>query len=313
MEVNTQEIVHTPVMVEEVLQWLVTLPEGLYVDGTIDGGGHTAALLAQLAPEGRVLGLDLDPAILEQARERLAPESARVVLRQGSYAQLPVFLEELQVSTCQGLLLDLGMSSYSLEGSGRGFSFQVDEPLDMRFDPTHGRPLYQVLQHLSLQTLTEILSRYGEERQTRTLAGAIYQQATAGRLNSSGELAQTIREAARGPLVTKTLARVFQALRIYLNDELGALQTVLERLGGMLAPGCRAVIIAYHSLEDRLVKQFFARESRDCICYPHLPQCVCGHTATFRVLTRKPLTPIPEERAQNPRSRSARLRALERL
>lgn len=309
----TQEISHVPVMVDQVLDWLVTTSSGWYVDGTVGTGGHSAAILSRLAPDGRVLGLDLDAETLAIARDRLAADAARVVLRQGSYAQTPLFLQELQVRDCQGMLLDLGLSSYNLESSGRGFSFRSDEPLDMRFDPSHGRPLHQVLPHLASATLADILSRYGEERRARSITAAIHHAATAGQLTTSGALADTVRAAAKGPQLTKTLARVFQALRIFINDELNTLQTALERLAGILESGGRAVIISYHSIEDRMVKQFFARESQDCLCPPHLPQCVCGHTASFRVLTRRPITPSSEEQVRNPRSKSAKLRAAERL
>lgn len=309
----TREVSHIPVMVDEVLNWLITTSGGWYVDGTVGTGGHTAAILSRLSPEGRVLGVDLDAAALAVARDRLAADSSRVVLRQGSYAQVPLFLQELSVRECQGMLLDLGISSFSLEASGRGFSFQSDEPLDMRFDPTHGRPLYQVLSHLAPAALAGILSRYGEERQARAIAAAIHNEAATGRLTTSGALAKTVRSVARGPLAARSLARVFQAFRIFINDELNILQTALERLGSILESGRRVVIISYHSIEDRLVKQFFTRESKDCLCPPHFPQCVCGHMASFKVLTRKPITPSSEEQAINPRSRSAKLRAAERL
>jgi len=308
-----QEISHTPVMVDEVLDWLVTAPDGWYVDGTVGTGGHIAAILSRLSPEGRVLGVDLDAGSLAVARDHLAADLSRVVLRQGSYAQAALFLQELAVRECQGVLLDLGLSSFNLEASGRGFSFQSDEPLDIRFGPAHGRPLHQVLLHLRPETMADILARYGEERQARAIARAIHNEAAAGRLTTSGALAETVRTVAKGPLADRSLARVFQALRIFINDELNVLKTALERLNGMLESGRRVVIISYHSLEDRLVKRFLARQSKDCHYPVHLPQCSCGHTASYKVLTRKHVTPSSEEIALNPRSRSAKLRAAERL
>ncbi|UCH63746.1 MAG: 16S rRNA (cytosine(1402)-N(4))-methyltransferase RsmH [Fidelibacterota bacterium] len=307
-----QGISHTPVMVDEVLDWLVTTPDGWYVDGTVGTGGHTAGILSRLSLKGRVLGIDLDAGSLAVARDHLAAD-LRVVLRQGSYAQTALFLQELAVKECQGVLLDLGLSSFSLEASGRGFSYQSDEPLDMRFDSSHGRPLHQVLLHMTPEALAGILTRYGEERQARAIAQAIHNEAAAGRLTTSRELAETVRTVAKGPLADRSLARVFQALRIFINDELNMLQATLERLNGLLESGRRAIIISYHSLEDRLVKQFFARESKDCLCPTYFPQCICGHTASFKVLTRKPITPSSEEIALNPRSRSAKLRIAERL
>jgi 16S rRNA (cytosine1402-N4)-methyltransferase len=307
------EIVHVPIMVDEVLDLLITSRSGLYIDGTIGMGGHTEGILTHLGPKGRVLGIDLDPGILAFTKERLLADGGQIILRHGSFAQMPLFLQDLGILQCQGILLDLGLSSYDLENSGRGFSFQSDESLDMRFDPEHGQPLYQVLPHLSLDTLENIIANYGEERHARTIAGAIFHETRSSGIESSAHLTDTVRKTIRGPLVTKCLARVFQAFRIFINDELNTLQTALERMGTLLETGCRAVVISYHSLEDRLVKHFFLRESRECICPPQLPQCICGHTALFKILTPRPIIPTNEEQFGNPRCRSAKLRAVERL
>ncbi|MCH8024448.1 MAG: 16S rRNA (cytosine(1402)-N(4))-methyltransferase RsmH [Candidatus Marinimicrobia bacterium] len=304
---------HLPVMVEEVLAQLVTTSSGLYVDGTLGGGGHASALLARLASGGRVLGVDLDPGALDTARRTLAGAGDRISLRQGSFTQLPAFLEELGMTTCQGLLLDLGLSTLTLESSGRGFSFQLEEPLDMRFDPSQGEPLAQVLLRLSRSQLADIIYRYGEERRSRAIARAIRGAAEAGRMLTSGDLAATVRSVVKGPQATKTLARVFQALRIYINGELDNLQAVLDSLPQILEAGRRVVIISYHSLEDRLVKHFFIRESKACLCPPQLPSCQCNHQATLKVVSRKPITPSAKEQAFNPRSRSAKLRVAQRL
>ncbi|MFC1535525.1 16S rRNA (cytosine(1402)-N(4))-methyltransferase RsmH [Candidatus Neomarinimicrobiota bacterium] len=313
MDTVAAEIVHVPVMVDEVLDLLITSRSGLYIDGTIGMGGHTAGLLTRLGPNGRVLGIDLDPGILSFTKERLFADGNQVILRHGSFAQMPLFLQELGIIQCQGILLDLGLSSYDLESSGRGFSFQSDESLDMRFDPEHGQPLFHVLPHLSLDALENIIAKYGEERHARTIAKAIFLEARSNGIESSAHLADTVRKTIRGPLVTKCLARVFQAFRIFINDELNSLQTALERISTLLETGRRAVVISYHSLEDRLVKHFFLRESKECICPPHLPQCICGHTALFKILTPKPIVPTVEEQISNPRCRSAKLRAVERL
>lgn len=313
MDSAATEIAHLPIMVNEVLDLLITSRSGLYVDGTIGLGGHTAKLLTRLDPHGKVLGIDLDPDILSFARERLQTDSNRVILRNGSFAQMPLFLRELGFVQCQGILLDLGLSSYDLENSSRGFSFQSDESLDMRFDPEHGQPLYQVLPHLSLDTLENIIARYGEERHARTIAEAIFHEVRVNGIKTSAHFADTIRRTIRGPLAAKSLARVFQAFRIFINDELNTLQTALQRMSTLLDTGGRAVIISYHSLEDRLVKQFFLRDSKECICPPHLPQCICGHIASFKILTPKPIVPTIDEQQINPRCRSAKLRAVERL
>ena len=307
-----QPINHVPVMVDEVLDGLITTSDGLYVDGTLGTGGHAAAILSRLSPGGQVLGIDLDAQVLARARVRLAGESSRMIFRHGSYDQMPQFLKELDRECCQGLLLDLGISSFSLEGSGRGFSFQTEEPLDMRFDASRGQPLHQVLPTLNSGVLADILFTFGEERRSRAIAAAIHATA-AKHLTTSGALARVVRSVVKGPQATKTLARVFQALRIFINDELRTLKNVLEQLGTVVESGRRIAIISFHSLEDRIVKQFFARESRDCICPPEIITCQCGHRATFRVLTRRPIVPGPDEQARNPRSRSAKLRVLERL
>jgi len=313
MNYLAQKIRHIPVLVDQVLDWLITVPSGWYVDGTTGTGGHTAAIISRLLPDGRVLGIDLDPESLAIAREQLASDLSRITLRQGSYTQIPLFLEELSINTCQGILLDLGLSSYCLQSSGRGFSFQSDEPLDMRYDTSNGRPLYEVLPQLTPATLASILSRYGEERRADAVASAIHHEAVAGRLTTSGALADTVKDTVRGPMKIKSLARVFQALRIFINDELNSLETALELLSNILESGRRMVIISYHSLEDRLVKRFLAREAKDCLCPPYFPKCVCSHTASLKVLTNKPVIPTPEEIALNPRSRSAKLRVGERL
>ncbi|MEE9466115.1 MAG: 16S rRNA (cytosine(1402)-N(4))-methyltransferase RsmH, partial [Candidatus Neomarinimicrobiota bacterium] len=267
---------------------------------------------ACLGPKGRVLGVDLDPHALASARVCLAGEDRRITVRQGSFAHLTKMLKELEVTACQGVLLDLGISSLTLEESGRGFSFQRNEPLDMRFDPDSGRPLSQILPQLGLQPLAEIIQRYGEERRNRAIARAIHSAAAAGRMTTSGDLARAVRSVVKGPHVTKSLARVFQAFRIHINDELTTLQTALESLPHLLATGGRAVIISFHSLEDRMVKHFFLRESKACLCPPKQPTCQCNHQATLKVMTRKPIIPSPDERALNPRSRTAKLRVAER-
>ena len=307
-----QPINHVPVLVDEVLDGLITTADGLYVDGTLGTGGHAAAILSRLSPKGQVLGIDLDAQVLARARERLAGESSRMIFRHGSYDQLPQFLKDLNMDRCQGLILDLGISSFSLEGSGRGFSFQTDEPLDMRFDTSRGQPLHQVLPSLNAGALADILFSFGEDRRSRAIAAAIH-AASDEQLTTSGALARAVRSVVKGPQATKSLARVFQALRIFINDELQTLKNVLDQLATVVESGRRIAIISFHSLEDRIVKQFFARESKDCICPPEIITCQCGHRAAFKVLTRRPIVPGPDEQARNPRSRSAKLRVLERL
>ncbi len=303
---------HTPVLVAQVLAGLITAPDGLYVDGTLGMGGHTRAIGAQLSPAGKVLGLELDPQAYARSAQSFA-DDGRIILRQASYTDLPQLLAELGVTHCQGLLLDLGLSSFTLEGTGRGFSYRFDEPLDMRYDPDQGQPLSQCLTQWSQSDIAKILREYGEERRSGPIATAIEAAARAGNLTTSGQLADAVRTVVWGDQATKTLARVFQALRIRINHELENLARFLALVPSLLATGGRAAFITFHSLEDRLVKQFIATESKDCICPPERPVCDCGHSATVKALRRKPFTAEPEELAANPRSRSAKLRILERL
>ncbi len=307
------DALHSPVMVAQVLDGLLTDLGGFYVDGTVGLGGHTQALLERLAPAGRVLGLELDPAAFDIASANLAGSGKRLLLRRTSYAELSRLLPELGVTHCNGLLLDLGLSSFTLERSGRGFSFQTDEPLDMRFDSGQGQPLATRLGSWSRDEIAGILRQYGEERRAGAIAKAIHAAAAEGSLVTSGALAAAVRTVVWGDQASGTLARVFQAFRIKINDELAVLEKFLPQIPALLASGARAAIISFHSLEDRLVKRFIAAESKDCICPPELPVCRCGHTATVRAVNKKPLTPSPEELDRNPRSRSAKLRIFERL
>jgi len=304
------DVVHIPVLLQATLTYLRVRPGGTYVDATVGGGGHAEAILSATAPDGRLLGLDLDPEALEVARRRLAPFGERVVLRHGSFALLATLAADF--APADGILLDLGLSSLQLADPVRGFSFSQEGPLDMRFDPDAGGPTAaDLVNDLSVKELTEILYRYGEERQARRIAEAIV---AARPIRSTRHLAEVVAAAVgRGRRRIHPATRTFQALRIAVNDELGALQVALPQALDLLAPGGRLVVISFHSLEDRIVKRFLRQEARDCICPPESPACTCGHRARLRVLTRKPVRPTPEEVVQNPRSRSARLRAAERI
>ena len=304
---------HTPVMVRQVVAGLVTDPGGLYIDGTLGMGGHTSALLQALSPEGSIIGFELDDAAFTHIAPLRSELGSRVIFVRGSYADLPQHLREIHVSQVQGILLDLGLSSFTLEQSGRGFTFRRDEPLDMRFDTSTGAPLSDLLVTWPQEKIEEILLLYGEVRGAKALAAAIYSRARAKDLRTTFELAETVDSRLQGPGRPKAVARVFQALRIAINDELQTLEAFLEKIPHLLAAGGRAAIISFHSLEDRIVKRFVARESVDCICPPELPICECGHVASMTAVNRKPLTPDEKELSANPRSRSAKLRIMERL
>lgn len=302
-------VVHIPALLQETLVYLQVRPKGTYIDATVGSGGHAGAILSA-APGARLLGLDLDPRALEVARERLAPFGERVTLRHGSFAQLAALAADF--APVDGVLLDLGLSSLQLADAERGFSFSRDGPLDMRFDPDRGGPTAaDLVNQLSVDELALILYRYGGERQARRIAEAIV---AARPLTSTLQLAEVVaRAVGKAGWRIHPATRTFQALRIAVNDELSALQVALPQAVDLLAPGGRLVVISFHSGEDRIVKRFFRTEARDCICPPRSPVCTCGHRARLRVLTKKPIRPSPEEIERNPRARSARLRAAERL
>ena len=302
---------HVPVLFQAVLNGLQVRPGGRYVDATVGGGGHAAGILAASSPGGRLLGLDRDPAAVEAARVRLSSYAARVVLVHSSFSLLAEVARARQFVPVDGVLFDLGLSSLQLADPTRGFAFMADGPLDMRFDPTKGGSgAAALVNRLSPEELAALLYRYGEEKQARRIAEAIV---AARPLHTTKELAIVVEQAVgrRGRIHPAT--RTFQALRIAVNDELNALEAALPQAVEILAPGGRLAVISFHSLEDRPVKRFMRRESRDCICPPEMPVCTCDHRATLRWVTRKPIRPTAEEISANPRARSARLRVAERI
>lgn len=289
---------------------------GRYIDGTLGGAGHTALILERSQPDGRVLGIDADPAALRRAAERLPSEvaSGRLILRQGNFAQMAALAGEAGFAPVDGVVLDLGLSSDQLADRERGFSFAADAPLDMRFDPTSGQPASDVVNELDETELADLLWRYGEERRSRAIARRIVEARRRAPIERTGELAQIVASVVHGrPGGIHPATRTFQALRIAVNDELGSLETVLPAALDMLASGGRIAVISFHSLEDRIVKHFFQAEERGCICPPELPACVCGRSPRLRILTRHPVTAGEDELARNPRARSAKLRVAERI
>jgi len=302
---------HTPVLYQPVLTALKLSPDGRYIDGTVGAGGHAEGILEGSAPNGCLLGLDRDPQALEVVARRLSRFGERVALRQSSYADMAVQAAALGWPEIDGILLDLGLSSLQLEDPARGFSFRQEGPLDMRFDPCQALTAHDLVNEWDQRALADVIFRYGEEPKARAIARAIV---AARPIQTTLELAEVIEAAVggrRGKIHPAT--RTFQALRIAVNQELEQLERGLSAAVGLLKPGGRLVVISFHSLEDRLVKTFFRRESQDCICPPDLPVCRCAHVATLRVVTRKPIRPSDEEVRANPRARSARLRVAERL
>jgi 16S rRNA (cytosine1402-N4)-methyltransferase len=300
--------------VAEVLAELGLREGGRYVDGTVGAGGHAAAILERTAPGGRVLGLDRDPAALVVAERELARFGGRAVLARGNFAVLDELAREHGFAPVDGVLLDLGLSSIQLADDERGFSFRSPGPLDMRSDPDIRESAADVVNAWSEKDLRRVFAEYGEEPEAARVAGAIVRRRGKTQFETADELGRFVAGVkTRRPRGVDPATRVFQALRIAVNDELANLEKGLAAAMNVLAPGGRLAVISFHSLEDRIVKRFFARESRDCICPPHLPTCVCGHRAGLRVVTRRPLRAASAEVDRNPRARSAALRVAERL
>jgi len=304
---------HIPVLLAEVVAGLSPRADGRYLDGTLGAGGHAEAILRAARPSGRLLGLDRDAAALATARERLTAFGERAVIVHASYEAMGQIAPLHDFVPLDGILLDLGLSSMQLDDPTRGFAFRSDGPLDMRFDPTADIPTAaDLVNTLHEDDLAQILRDFGEERHARRIARAI---AAARPIHTTGALAAIIEQAApRHPhAAIHPATRTFQALRIAVNDELGALERTLPTALSLLAPGGRLAVISFHSLEDRIVKQFMRREATDCVCPPEQPICTCHHRAALRLVTRKPIVPGGAETAANPRARSARLRIAERL
>jgi 16S rRNA (cytosine1402-N4)-methyltransferase len=302
---------HQPVLYHEIILALQPRSTGFYVDCTVGAGGHASGILEASEPDGRLLGFDLDPQALQLAQERLASFSERAILIQASYVTLRAQLDELGWDFVNGILLDLGLSSMQLDTRERGFSFQADAPLDMRFDPWGPIRAADLVNTLPEKDLANLLYEYGEERRSRQVAHAIVR---ARPVQTTRQLAQVVAGATRGGQKgIHPATRTFQALRIAVNRELESLEAVLPQAVSSLEPGGRLAVIAFHSLEDRIVKNFFRQESRDCICPPRQPVCTCGHKATIKEITRRPVRPQEAEVQANPRARSARLRVAEKL
>jgi 16S rRNA (cytosine1402-N4)-methyltransferase len=308
----TAALDHAPVMVREVLAALNVQPGGRYVDGTVGAGGHAFAIMDAASPGGSLVGIDKDPAALERARERLARFGEDVRLVQGDYAEMGEVCRRLHFVPVHGVLLDLGLSSLQLEEAERGFSFQREGPLDMRFDPGQTLTAAEIVNEYDEAALADVLWRFGEEPRSRRIARRIVERRP---LRTTTELAKAVEEAVGGRARRQShpATRTFQALRIAVNQELLSLAAALPEAYGLLGDLGRLAVLSYHSLEDRLVKSFIQRESRDCVCPPGQPVCTCGHKAGLRRISRGAVRPAPDEVVANPRSRSARLRVAERL
>ena len=297
---------------------LAPAPGSLHIDATRGGGVHTERILEAANPDGRLLGLDADPAAIARVEARLSPRYGdRLVLRQANFRELADVAPTAGFGAVDGALFDLGLSSFQLADRERGFGFRAGGPLDMRFDPSRGVPASELLASLDTAELTALFRRYGEEPKAPRIARAIVDARRVAPIATAEELAALVERILppnpRQRRRTHPATRVFQALRIAVNEELDALQAGLASALDLLRPGGRLVVLSYHSLEDRIVKRFFQAERRGCVCPPELPVCVCGRNPRLRLVTSPSLTPTDAEIAVNPRARSARLRAAERL
>lgn len=313
---------HTPVLLTETLEGLNLKPGATVVDVTLGGGGHAGEIMQRISPAGHLIGLDRDAQALSAARSRLnqvTEEGAQVKidLIQDRFDTLAQHLEALKITQVDAILADLGVSSHQLDATERGFSFQTEAPLDMRMDQSQGETAQELIHRLSEQELTQVLRDYGEESLSRPLARIIKQAEAEGRLNTTTELALLVenvsRRRYRTPSRVHPATRTFQALRIAVNQEMEALKAFLPQALESLRPGGRLVVITFHSLEDRIVKQFIQHEAKGCICPPEIPVCRCGHEPRLKSIFKKPLTASDQEVNQNPRARSAKLRVAERI
>lgn len=304
-------------MPDEVLELLNPQPGGIYLDGTLGGGGHARLILEATAPDGRLIGLDRDPEALAAAAEMLKPYAARVVLEQANFSELAEVLARQDINGVDGILLDLGVSSRQLDTPERGFSFRDDGPLDMRMGPDAEMTAADVVNSYKPEELRNIFREFGEERFAGRIANRIAERRQEELFRTTADLASVVKKAipakhgARQKIHPAT--RVFQALRIFVNDELGHLTKTLEEALQVLNPDARFVVISFHSLEDRLVKRAFRQAAKGCTCPPKVPICACGRTSQAEIVTRKGVRPTAEEVAHNPRARSAVVRAIRKL
>ena len=309
------EFHHISVLLQECIDGLNIKPDGIYVDGTLGGAGHSSQIAARLTT-GRLIGIDRDPIALKAAGERLAKFGDRVTLVHSNFCQIPRVLEELGIEGVDGILLDLGVSSPQLDDGERGFSYMVDAPLDMRMNNGDALTAETIVNTWSYEELRRILYDYGEERYAPQIANHICKRREAAPIKTTLELVDVIRSAMPAAALREKqhpAKRSFQAIRIAVNDELGAVRQVMDGAIPKLNPGGRLAIITFHSLEDRIVKNGMADAGKGCTCPPNFPVCVCGKKPQVKLINRKPITASDEELEMNPRSRSAKLRVCEKL
>jgi len=311
MIVTMSAPVHVPALLNEVIAGLQVRQGGYFVDCTVGLGGHAAAILERISPSGRLLGIDADPQAIKMSQDRLADYGEAVTLVNDNFVDLEAICERYHFHPVDGILFDLGVSSLQLDTAERGFSFHLDAPLDMRFDPEQGLAASDIVNSFSEQELAGLIERYGEERHSRRIARYIVQNRP---IATTVELARLIERALGGKRARiHPATRTFMALRIAVNSELQNLEPALQQTPNLLRPGGRLAVISYHSIEDRIVKQFMRCAATSCLCPPGTAICRCGHVPTLKLISRKVIRPTSLEMKSNPRSRSAKLRIAERL
>lgn len=302
---------HRPVLYQETIEYLAPSSSGRYLDCTAGAGGHSFGILESSSPDGQLIAIDLDPIAIQLTTETLSPFGERATVVHDSYLNTARILQRKGWDKVDGIVLDLGVSSMQLDQVERGFSFRAEAPLDMRFDPTRGQTAADLVNNLDEKELADLIWRYGEERFSRRIARKIVQKRP---VLTTTQLAEAVRSAFGGAHSRIDPAtRTFQAIRIAVNDELRTIEEAIPSLIELLNSKGRLAVISFHSLEDRIVKQAFRRESTDCICPPEQPICTCGHIASIKVLTPRPISPSEKEVEENPRARSAKLRVAEKI
>ncbi len=306
---------HKSVLLRECIESLCIKPDGIYVDGTLGGGGHSREICRRLSDKGRLVGIDQDGDAIEAAAQRLQEFAGIVTIVRSNFCDMRARLEELGITSIDGVILDLGVSSYQLDEADRGFSYRADAPLDMRMDRRQQLSAKDVVNLYSETELTRIIRDYGEDRFARSIAQHIVRARAEKSIETTGELIHVIKASIPAKFRAKEghpAKRTFQAIRIEVNKELDVLRDSLDDMIDLLGDGGRICVITFHSLEDRIVKECFRRNENPCTCPPQLPVCVCGKKSKGRVITRKPILPSEEEMEENPRSKSAKLRVFEK-